>query len=414
MRTHFRLSHIPPGAFRGILLALIVASSPLLAVTPPVVNLPPTPVTASGVIPNPNGSSYVQVTLSNVPSGYSVTNGIYNGWCIDYYGHLQTASFNLYDSYGGVDGDVNPPLPSDVVLNGQTAWNEVNWIINYPTGYNNDEPGSTPVEVQDAIWTLIDPFYPTAFNDAVTVQLVIDAQTYGASFIPGPGQLVAIALVNDGIKGPGVVPNVQDLIITLPIPGGGTDVFEVNYFTNKNAGVVNAGGTATSPDDTVDIVNPGLLGAGNERDGTGDLCAMIYVIDTAEELQECCGCLVTPNQLIELSVQRNLLTNPNNGVPIHSGTIKLIKSVPVGMPAGEYDNSVCHPEAPVPTPTLRAWITHTRTITYGASQSLVATTESLFSAATLSSIEKNFLATECGFIQAEAGAGRCTCPSPLP
>ena len=104
-----------------------------------------------------------------------------------------------------------------------------------------------------------------------------------------------------------------------------TDYFRVNYFSNIQGGAAyvpvnsgtglgsqngNAGNImtvtgATTPDEFVDIVNPGTNGAAPNSafTGVGDLCALIYVVDTQEELQECCGCLVTPDQLIELSVQ---------------------------------------------------------------------------------------------------------------
>jgi hypothetical protein len=191
---------------------------------------------------------------------------------------------------------------------------------------------------------------------------------------------------------------------------------------------------ATGPDEFVDIVNPGSNGAdlGSATDGTGDLCALIYVVDVAEELEECCGCLVTPDQLIELSVQKDLTANPHNGRIFTSGVIKIISSVPSHFPSGggaptaitggmnEYSNGNCDPTAPIPTPTLREWITHVRSITgvtgYGV-------TEVEFAYAPLSgtpptgpgaggSGEAGFLADQCYNIRTQGtGAGRCNCPT---
>jgi hypothetical protein len=187
----------------------------------PVLDLPVPPATvgAAGVILNPDGNSYVGVTLSSVPAGQDIVTGTYDAWCIDFFGALNTGNFSTYNSYGGVLGNPNPPLPLNVLQNGQTAWNEVNWLINHKTGNGNDEPGATPAEVQDAIWTLLDPFYPAAFNDAVSNVLVLDAQNFGAGFVAGPGQFVAVLLYADGIQGQTSPKNIQDLIIQVRVGG---------------------------------------------------------------------------------------------------------------------------------------------------------------------------------------------------
>jgi hypothetical protein len=231
------------------------------------------------------------------------------------------------------------------------------------------------------------------------------------------------------------------------------DNFRVNYFAGLMSGAVNAGITgssslastdngndnnptpvtgATSPDEYLDIVNPGSDGAdpGSAVNGIGDLCALIYVVDTYEELEECCGCLVTPDQLIELSVQKDLLANPDHNRVVRSGSIKIISSAPSVLATGgtitpvtgsiaEYHNASCDPGAPIPTPTLREWITHVRTIP--GLVPVTGVTEVEFSYAPLSgtapgpgtsgSGEEGFLASQCANIRTQStGAGRCNCP----
>jgi hypothetical protein len=61
--------------------------------------------------------------------------------------------------------------------------------------------------------------------------------------------------------------------------------FSDTYFANNTA--------AGAPDATVRINNPGST--------NGDLCAMIYVYDSNQEMNECCGCLTTPDGLRTLS-----------------------------------------------------------------------------------------------------------------
>jgi len=199
---------------------LLLASAALMAQTPVFdLPVPPANIGVTGMILNPDGNSYVGVTLSGVPAGLDIVNGTYDGWCIDFFGTLAAANASTYNSYGGVMGNPNPALPLNVLQNGQTAWNEVNWLINNKTGLNNDSPGSTPSEVQDAIWTLLDPYYPAAFNDAVSNTLVTDAENNGANFIPGPGQFAAVLLYIDGIQGQSGTKNIQDLIIQVRVGG---------------------------------------------------------------------------------------------------------------------------------------------------------------------------------------------------
>ena len=212
-RNFRRLSGVLP-AF----LTVLLSSASIKAQSPPVLNLPPPPetVTAAPVIPNPDGKSYVGVTLSNVPPNLSIVNGKYDGWCIDFFGRFQTADATVYNSYGGFMGDPNPPLPPLVNLNGETAWTEVNWLINHPKGNGNDVPTASVSDVQDAIWTLLDPFYPISDNTANANALVADARTFGAGFIPVPGQVVAVVLYFDGIQDTSQN-NLQDLIIQVPV-----------------------------------------------------------------------------------------------------------------------------------------------------------------------------------------------------
>jgi hypothetical protein len=200
---------------------------------------------------------------------------------------------------------------------------------------------------------------------------------------------------------------------TSNAPATSPDVFRVNYFVGLNAGAsLGGGGTITSPEEYIDIVNPGTNGAsGITSSAVGDVCALIYVVDTAEELQECCGCVVTPDQLIELHVQRDLLSNPNNPRVVHNGAIKIISSAPA---SGTSDK--CNPGAPNPTPELREWITHVRNIpAVGAGLATVGVTEVEFSFADLSTGEESFLASACSQIQnGSTGSGVCSCPGTLP
>jgi hypothetical protein len=63
--------------------------------------------------------------------------------------------------------------------------------------------------------------------------------------------------------------------------------------------------------------------------GPGNLCAMIYVYDDDEEQGECCGCLLTPNQLLDLSVAKDLTSNWEFTTPDNdNGVIKIVSAAP--------------------------------------------------------------------------------------
>lgn len=196
--------------------------------------------------------------------------------------------------------------------------------------------------------------------------------------------------------------------------GTSPDVFRVNYFRGLNTGAaLGGGGTITSSEEYIDIVNPGTNGAsGITSSAVGDLCALIYVVDTAEELQECCGCVITPDQLIEIPVQADLISNPNNPRVLHNGTIKIISSTPATGTTNR-----CNAGAPNPTPELKEWITHVRNIpaVAGGNPATVGVTEVEFAFADLSTGEESFLASACSQIQnGSTGSGICTCPGQLP
>ncbi len=178
-----------------------------------------------------------------------------------------------------------------------------------------------------------------------------------------------------------------------------TDVYQVSYYANAKA-------TAYG-DQTIRIVNPGVSGTPLTTP-VGDVCADIYVYDAAQNLPECCGCVLTPNDLLTLSLANNLLQKPANGAVPSSGVIKLVSSSP-----GE--NHTCDPTAPTPTPNLRASMAHLELIPPPPSLNfpiflLRVSTPFLvmapFQDSTLSSLELGRLESACSAI---VNTNACTC-----
>ena len=120
--------------------------------------------------------SYFDTLLSEVPSGYDVTNATYHGWCVDVRTEMArspaTHAVFLYSS-------TSPPGE----LAGE-AWDMVNYILNHKQGDVQD--------IQQAIWyfTLTDGEYSPSSSVAWTI--INDALENGGGFVPGAGQVIAV------------------------------------------------------------------------------------------------------------------------------------------------------------------------------------------------------------------------------
>ena len=171
-------------------------------------------------------ASYYQISLANVPGGYSVANGDYLAWCIDYFVPLPFETFlsaTLRDSTG--------PLPSELQ---STNWDMVNYILNHKQGGAFD--------VQGAIWSFIGGPVPIAdpvfFPQSVATLLMIqDALEHGDGYLPtGPGAVVAV-IVDAG-------PNIQLLILEAPAPSSRPPVANPDGFTTLKDTIFSTNATA--------------------------------------------------------------------------------------------------------------------------------------------------------------------------
>jgi hypothetical protein len=172
-----------------------------------------------------------------------------------------------------------------------------------------------------------------------------------------------------------------------------TDVYTVDYYSNAN--------TRGAQDATVRVINPGTTDESSTE--ADDECALIYVFDANQEMSECCGCRITPNGLLTLSVNNNLTSNPLLGSLLHTGVIKIVSS----QDPKDDDVTPCDPTIIRPEPTLRAWATHI--------QNKVGTafpeTEGESQAAVLGVGEQADLAEDCKVLEElGSGAGICNCP----
>lgn len=174
------------------------------------------------------------------------------------------------------------------------------------------------------------------------------------------------------------------------------DTFQVNYFSNANVSAV---------DQTVRVINPGAYAPNFPPN---DICAMIYLFDNKQELKECCGCLITADGLLELSMNKDLTANPFDGAKPKNGDIKIVAAaenttflgVPCDPTGGGVGGNGKYVLNIVPTPDVRAWSTHY--------QNDGVVTEDEFNDAALSPAELDSLQEECyGVANVGSGAGIC-------
>jgi hypothetical protein len=162
-----------------------------------------------------------------------------------------------------------------------------------------------------------------------------------------------------------------------PIPGP-PDVFQVHYASNLNIG-----------DSVINFTNAGTSG--------GNICANVYTFSPDEQLISCCSCNVTPNALVSLSANSDLVSNTLTPAHPTSIVVKLIATF-----------SSCNAAAPevVLAPGLRAWGTALHAVP--TSPVTYQVTETAFSQAILSIAEFTRITSFCGFIQANgSGFGIC-------
>lgn len=157
--------------------AVILLASPIYVketlASDNLIKLPPDPVRMEAF----NGTkTYFNTKLSDVPSGYTVLNGTYPGWCIDQLTVMARSpaqhSVLLYSS-------LNPPVNL-----ANESWSMVNYILNHKQGGMWD--------VQGAIWYFINMAGNYSPPSRVSQAIIKDALANGAGFVPAETQLLAV------------------------------------------------------------------------------------------------------------------------------------------------------------------------------------------------------------------------------
>jgi len=151
-----------------------------------------------------------------------------------------------------------------------------------------------------------------------------------------------------------------------------------------------------------------------------EICAMIYIFDTDQAVQACCGCPITADGLLTLSISGNLAPNPlASGTIVHDGSIRILATAvnaaitgrpePRGVNCDDVTGACCDPTANggtsplVPEHELAAWANHVQ---------ITQLTESEFQTTPSAQAAGDFtkLPDSCTFaVEAGSGQGVCTC-----
>lgn len=171
---------------------------------------------------------------------------------------------------------------------------------------------------------------------------------------------------------------------------GDNSYFFVTYFSNAN--------TKGAPDQVLRIINDGDAST-SQTEGVpnGLMGAEIIVFDDSQELQECCGCLISADGVLSESVNKNLTANTlTNRGPLTRGVIKVVG---FSLVSGDFSAG------------LRGTMTHTQATTLGPNENqLYTVSESPLADSNLVSAELSALEQLCSFdFTLGSGAGICTC-----
>jgi hypothetical protein len=171
--------------------------------------------------------------------------------------------------------------------------------------------------------------------------------------------------------------------------------FQVSYAANLQVG-----------ESFINIVNTGANGAPLQGPGfggtTGNICVNVYAFDPGEELISCCSCSVTPDQVVNLGVNRDLTSKTLTGVVPNSVTVKLNATLQTGA---NCNNSAAGITGAPLTNGMAAWGTTLHANPTGGFD----TTESPYTPATLSAGELASIVGRCSSIVGNAsGFGICS------
>ncbi len=174
--------------------------------------------------------------------------------------------------------------------------------------------------------------------------------------------------------------------------------FQVRYAANTGTG-----------ESYINITNDGangapLLGPGLGEQ-SGNICVNVYAFAPDQQMISCCSCLVTPNGLVNLGVNRDLTSNPLTPVTPVSVVVKLVATLAGTNGSGtSCINSAAMVTTATKVPGMHAWGTTNHAMpSPPLGTGGFAMTETPFTPALLSQGEMESLGYRCAFMIGNAG-----------
>jgi hypothetical protein len=217
-----------------LLLTLFAATAVLAAGS---LNLPANQVEVQYGTFEAGTNSIMDITLSGIPAGYDISNGVYPGWCIqDHVVGAPTAGY-LYSSD-------DPNMPADAV---GLPWDKINYILNHKAGNTHD--------IQTALWVILGEPNPNWGISTAAAAMIQAANANGGGYTPPPGGVLAVLVYSDGFGT--YMYSKQEAIIEVPAP---------ETACNDRDG----DGVCDTEDNCPDTYNPDQKDS--DSDGVGDVC----------------------------------------------------------------------------------------------------------------------------------------------
>src|SRR4051794_15861259 len=192
-------------------------------------------------------------------------------------------------------------------------------------------------------------------------------------------------------------------VVALAQPAAVDAPFQVRYAANLTFGesyinITNTGANGAP------LLGPGFGGA------AGNICVNVYAFSPDEQLISCCSCLVTPNGIVNLGVNRDLTAKTLTGVIPTSVVVKLVSTLAgAGGTGTSCSNSAATATTATLVPGMLAWGTTNHAAPAAPNgPGGYSVTETAFSPATLSAGELASITGRCASILGNgSGFGIC-------
>lgn len=154
---------------------------------------------------------YIDATLSNIPSGYDISNGNYQSNCADHVAVIYQNQLYTMNVYSSLYPETLPTFAQS------SKWEKINWIYNHRDWW----PNVQWYDIQGAIWLYDNPAWngntldglrglslQTQYNgQPLAYKIKSDADTYGVGYKVPPGGYATIIFIKDA--------NVQTMFIKI-------------------------------------------------------------------------------------------------------------------------------------------------------------------------------------------------------